>query len=199
MIELSDSVWSAALILLFVMDPLGNLPVVLSLLKDVSHRRRRIIILRELFFALGILLLFLFLGRTILDFLDLRQESVTIAGGIVLLVIGLRMVFPQRHGIMGDQPEGEPFLVPLAVPLIAGPSAMATLILMARSNPDQTVNLLLALVIAWAATAILLLLGPVLYRVLRVRGLVAVERLMGMLLIMIAVQMLINGIEAVRH
>ena len=146
MIDLSDSVWSAAVVLLFVMDPLGNLPVVISLLRDIDPKRRRFIILRELFFALGILLLFLFLGQTILDFLELQQESVTIAGGIVLLVIGLRMVFPQGHGIMGDQPEGEPFLVPLAVPLIAGPSAMATLILMARSNPDQTLSLLFALV-----------------------------------------------------
>jgi multiple antibiotic resistance protein len=199
MIDLNESVWSAAVILLFVMDPLGNLPVVLSLLKDIEPKRRRLIILRELFFALGILLLFLFLGQTILDFLALQQETVTIAGGIVLLVIGLRMVFPQRHGIMGDQPEGEPFLVPLAVPLIAGPSAMATLILMARSNPDHTVSLLLVLVLAWGGTAILLMLGSFLYRVLRLRGLVAVERLMGMLLIMIAVQMILNGIEAVRQ
>jgi multiple antibiotic resistance protein len=198
MIEFSERIWSSAVVLLFVMDPLGNLPVVLSLLKDFDPRRRRLIIVRELFFALGILLLFLFLGQSILDFLALQQESVTIAGGIVLLVIGLRMVFPQRHGVMGDQPEGEPFLVPLAVPLIAGPSAMATLILMAHSHPDQTLNMLAALIIAWVGTAILLLLGQMLYRVLRMRGLLAVERLMGMLLIMIAVQMLLNGIAAVR-
>lgn len=198
MIELTANVWSAAVVLLFVMDPLGNLPVMLSLLKDMEPRRRRLVIIRELLFALGILLLFLFLGQAILHFLDLRQESVTIAGGIVLLVIGLRMIFPQRHGVMGDQIDGEPFLVPLAVPLIAGPSAMATLILMVRSAPDQLGSWLVALLAAWLATAVVLLMGPFLYRVLRVRGLAAVERLMGMLLLMIAVQMVLNGIGALR-
>ncbi|MBD3236974.1 MAG: NAAT family transporter [Candidatus Eisenbacteria bacterium] len=197
--ELGVNIWSAAVVLFFVMDPLGNLPVMLSLLKEMEPRRRRLVILRELFFALAILLLFLFLGQAILDFLDLRQESVTIAGGIVLLVIGLRMIFPlKHHGVMGDQPGGEPFLVPLAVPLIAGPSAMATLILMVRSAPEQLWSWLVALLVAWLTTAVILMMGPFLYRVLRVRGLAAVERLMGMLLLMIAVQMVLNGISALQ-
>ncbi len=198
MVEFSASVWSAAVVLLFVMDPLGNIPLVLSLLKDIDPKRRRTILIRELLIALGILLLFLFLGQNLLEFLDLQQESVTIAGGIVLLIIGLRMIFPQREGVMGSQPEGEPFIVPLAIPLIAGPSALATLILMVRSDPAQILNWLAALLLAWGTTAVLLLMAPLLYRLLRDRGLAALERLMGMLLIMIAVQMLLNGIGALR-
>ena len=193
--EFSTSILSSAVLLLFVMDPLGNIPLFLSLLKDIDARRRRWIILRELMIALGILLMFLFFGQNLLNFLDLEQESVTIAGGIVLLIIGLRMIFPTRDGVMGAQTEGEPFIVPLAIPLIAGPSALATLILMVRSDPGQMMNWLFALLIAWGSSAILLLLAPYLYSILREKGLKALERLMGMLLIMIAVQMLLSGIE----
>ncbi|MEO1480217.1 MAG: MarC family protein, partial [Bacteroidota bacterium] len=132
-----------------------------------------------------------------LDLLHLQQESVTIAGGLVLLVIGLRMVFPTPDGVMGPQPDGEPFIVPLAIPLIAGPSVLATLILMVNAAPDRTGTWALALLMAWGATAALLMAAPLLYRLLRERGLIALERLMGMLLLMIAVQMLVNGIKAV--
>ena len=194
--EIDQSVWSAAVLLLLVMDPLGNIPLFLSLLKDINARRRRRILIRELLIALGILLVFLLFGQRLLDFLQLGQEAVTIAGGIVLLIIGLRMIFPQREGVMGSQPGGEPFIVPLAVPLIAGPSTIATLILMVRRDPEHLANWAAALLIAWSATAILLLAAPVLYRLLRERGLTAVERLMGMILIMVAVQMFLNGLEA---
>jgi multiple antibiotic resistance protein len=193
-VDFGTSIWSAATVLLFVMDPFGNIPLFLSLLKDISPKRRQRIILRELLIALGILLIFLFLGQQILAFLGLQSESVTIAGGIVLLIIGLRMIFPRREGIMGAQLEGEPFIVPLAVPLIAGPSAMATLILMARSAPDRMGEWTLALLAAWGVSAVMLLCAPFLYRVMRQRGLIAVERLMGMLLIMIAVQMCLDGL-----
>lgn len=153
-------------------------------------------LVRELLIALVVLMGFLFAGQTILDLLHVDQESVTIAGGLVLLVIGLRMVFPTPEGVMGAQPDGEPFIVPLAIPLIAGPSVLATLILMVNEAPDRTGTWALALLIAWGTTAVLLMAAPLLYRVLRQRGLVALERLMGMLLLMIAVQMLVNGITA---
>lgn len=195
--ELTPSVWSSAVILVFVMDPVGNIPPILALLRDLPPRRRRLVILRELVIALGVLLGFLLFGQAILDFLDLQQESVTIAGGIVLLIIALRMIFPSREGLMGVMPEGEPLIVPLAVPMIAGPSTMATLILMVRSDPGRLGSWLAALLLAWAVTAVLLLAAPVLYRLLRERGLLAMERLMGMLLVMIAVQMVVNGVRSV--
>ena len=194
--ELGGNVWSAATVLLFVMDPFGNVPTVLALLRDVEPSRRRRVIARELLIALGVLMVFLFAGQAILDFLGLQRESVTIAGGIVLGIIGLRLIFPRPEGLLGHQAAGEPFLVPLAIPLIAGPSAMATVILMARNAPDQVGRSALAILLAWGLTAAVLLAAPALYRLLRERGLQAVARLMGMLLIMIAVQMVLNGLDS---
>lgn len=184
------------MLLFFVMDAFGNAPLALTLLKDVPASRRRKVVLRELLIALAVLVFFLYLGQEILTFLGLHEQSVSIAGGIVLGVIGLRMIFPRADGVMGHQVAGEPFIVPLAIPLIAGPSAMATVILMARSDPTSMSKWLLALLVAWAGTAVVLLSAPLLLRVLRVRGLAALERLMGMLLIMIAVEMVLTGMLA---
>ncbi len=193
-----EQILSAAVTLFLVMDPLGNLPIFLSILKNVEEKRRRGIILRELFIALGVLTLFLFFGQQLLNFLHLEQESVTISGGIVLFSIGIRMVFPSKHNaLMGNNPDEEPFIVPLAIPLIAGPSTIATLILMVNSNPEQVLDFGIALVAAWGIAAIILLSAPFLFKILRNRGLAAIERLMGMLLIMIAVQMFINGIKSI--
>lgn len=194
--DVGGGVLSAAVLLFFVMDPFGNVPLFLTLLKDVDPQRRRKVLLRELTIALGVLLFFLFLGGSILDFLGLHEESVSIAGGIVLAVIGLRMVFPRPEGVMGAQLEGEPFIVPLAIPLIAGPSAMAMVIVMAKSDPTQMGVWLTALLLAWAATALVMLASPLLLRILRQRGLTAIERLMGMVLIMLAVQMVVNGVRS---
>jgi multiple antibiotic resistance protein len=194
---LSASIWSSAVVLFFLMDPLGNVPVVLSVLKDIDPKRQRVIIARELLIALVILLIFLFLGKPMLNFLHLQQEAVTISGGIILLIIGLRMIFPSPEGIVGQQPDGEPFIVPLAIPLIAGPSVLAMLILMTQSGPNKMTDWLFALLIAWVLTAVILLSAPLLLKLLRRRGLTALERLMGMILVMISVQMLINGLKLV--
>lgn len=191
----SLSVWSSAIVLIFLMDPLGNIPVLLSVLKGIDPKRQRVIIMRELLIALGILLIFLFMGKPLLNFLHLQQEAVTISGGIILLIIGLRMIFPTPDGLMGPQPNGEPFIVPLAIPLIAGPSVLAMLMLMTQSSPGKMTHWFLALILAWAITAAILLVAPKLLKVLRERGLIALERLMGMILVMMAVQMLIDGVK----
>ena len=186
--------YSAVVTLFLVMDPLGNIPVFLAVLKAVPPERRRRVLLREIAFAYVVLLVFFLIGDYILRFLGLQQEAVSIAGGIVLFLIALRMIFPGERPLAGDALEGEPFLVPLAIPLIAGPSALATVLLLQRSWSNRE-GLLLAVTIAWMASAILLLSSTFLYRVLRERGLVAVERLMGMLLVMVAVQMLLDGLR----
>lgn len=186
---------SAAVTLFLIMDPLGNLPVLLSLLRDETPRRRFLITLRELLFAYGVLVFFLFSGQAFLNLFDLKQESMSIAAGIVLFLIAIRMIFPpSKGGIMGDTPPGAVFFVPLAVPLIAGPSTLATLVLMVRQDPERIGVWFLAMTIAWLATAAIMLMGNVFYRVLRERGLIALERLMGMLLVVIAVQMLLDGV-----
>ena len=188
---------SSAVVLFFVMDPLGNIPIFLSLLKDIEPKRRWKIISRELLIALVILLIFLFFGQQLLNLLQLESESVSIAGGIILFIIGIRMVFPSRRGVMGDQLEGEPFIVPLAIPLIAGPSTLATLMLFVHSDPTNMLNWLSVLLIAWAITAVILLSAPIFFKIFRKRGLAAIERLMGMILIMISVQMFVTGIRSI--
>ncbi|MDP6211111.1 MAG: YhgN family NAAT transporter [SAR324 cluster bacterium] len=187
---------SAGLTLLLIMDPLGNIPLFLSVLKTVeSESRRRKILIRELFLALLVLLLFLFAGEYLLKWLNLRQEAVSIAGGIVLFLISLRMIFPSEKGIMGEMPEGEPFFVPLAVPLLAGPSTLAMLILLARSQPERIFEWLAAVLGAWAVTSLIMLSSSKLNKLFGKRGLIAVERLMGMVLVAISVQMLMDGIS----
>lgn len=188
---------SVGLTLLLIMDPLGNIPLFLSVLKTVEDdRRRRKILIRELFFALLVLLLFLFVGQYLLQLLNLRQEAVSISGGIVLFLISIRMIFPSEKGVMGDLPDGEPFFVPLAVPLLAGPSTLAMLILLARSQPERIFEWLIAVLGAWSVTSIIMLSSTKLNKLIGKRGLMAVERLMGMVLVAISVQMLMDGISS---
>jgi multiple antibiotic resistance protein len=187
-------IFTAAMTLLLIMDPLGNIPVFMSVLHQLDPQRRHRVLIRELLISLVVLLVFLFLGQYLLQVLHLQQEAISIAGGIVLFLIALRMIFPPEGGIMGDFPEGEPFIVPLAVPLLAGPSTMATLLLLVRSEPGRLVDWLIALTVAWAITAAILLASTFIYRLLRQRGLIAMERLTGMLLVAVAVQMLLSGV-----
>jgi multiple antibiotic resistance protein len=182
-----------AITLLLIMDPLGNIPPFMSALKKVEAERRRKVLLREILIAYVVLLTFLFAGKYILRLLSLQEETISIAGGIVLFLIALRMVFPREEPAR-DTLRGEPFIVPLAIPLIAGPSTLASLLLLQQSSPHSTLQLFLALTLAWFVTAVILLSSTVLYRLLRERGLIALERLMGMLLVMLAVQMFINGV-----
>jgi multiple antibiotic resistance protein len=182
-----------AITLLLIMDPLGNIPPFLSALKKVEPDRRRKVLLREILIAYIVLLAFLFAGKYLLRLLSLQEETISIAGGIVLFLIALRMVFPRQEATL-DTVEGEPFIVPLAIPFIAGPSTLASLLLLQQSSPNNTLQLFLALTIAWIVTAVVLLSSTMLYRLLKDRGVIAVERLMGMLLVMLAVQMFINGI-----
>ena len=190
---------SAFITLLFVMDPLGNIPVFLSILKDVDEKRRQWILARELAIALIVLLIFLWGGEAVLNLLGLRQESISIAGAIILFLIAIRMIVPSPYGLMGETPEGEPFIVPLAIPMVAGPSALAISMLMVTSDPSRMFDWTLALVGAWAAAAVILMCAPLLLKALGNRGLIAVERLMGMILVIISVQMFFDGVGSFLH
>jgi multiple antibiotic resistance protein len=184
---------SAVITLFLIMDPLGNVPIFLSVLKNVAPERRRKVLVREVLIAYVVLLVFLLLGDGMLRIMQIDQETISIAGGIVLFIIALRMIFPQTRA-HGALPEGEPLVVPLAIPLIAGPSALAALLLLHRADPGGTVALWLAMSVAWLLTAAILVAAPFFYRVLGERGLMAMERLMGMVLVMISVQMLLDGV-----
>jgi multiple antibiotic resistance protein len=185
---------SAVVTLFLIMDPLGNVPLFLSVLRLVPPERRRVVLLREIGLAYLVLVAFLLAGRFVMPVLHIEPETISISGGIVLFLIALRMIFPGEKGLIGEPLEGEPFLVPLAIPLFAGPSTLAALLLLQRAARGGPGGLLLALTIAWAASGVILLASTFFYRVLRERGLVALERLMGMVLVMLAVQMLMNGL-----
>lgn len=186
---------TAAATLFFVMDPIGNIPVFNTVLSRFEPRRRAKITARELVIALVIMLVLLFAGTTILNFLGLTQPSLNIAGGVLLFIIALRMIFPLRGAERATTPADEPFIVPLAMPMVAGPSTIAVLLLLSSTAPERIWEWCTALVLAWTAAIVLLTSSPFLLRVLGTRGLKALERLMGMLLVLLATQMLLNGIR----
>jgi multiple antibiotic resistance protein len=186
---------SALITLLFVMDPLGNVPIFLAVLKDVDPARRQRVVIRELCIALAVLMVFLWAGESLLNALSLSQEAVSIAGAIILFLIAIRMIFPSPYGIMGESPAGEPFIVPLAIPSVAGPSALAVTMLFVHSDPTRMLDWTIAVVGAWVICAVALLASPFLLKALGNRGLIAMERLMGMILVIIAVQMFFDGVR----
>jgi MarC family membrane protein len=186
---------SAAVLMFFVMDPLGNVPFFLSALRTVPQSRQRRVIARELVIALLVLVFFLFLGQYVLDVLHVSATALRISGGVVLLLIALRMIFPTPATSLREEIDGEPFIVPLAVPYVAGPSALATELLLVSQEPEAWPVWLGAVLIAWVATAVILFFATGLSRYLGERGLIAIERLMGMLLITVAVQMLMDGLS----
>jgi MarC family membrane protein len=186
---------SAVVILLLVMDPIGNIPLFVSLLRPVEPARRTRVILRECTIALAVLLLFVFFGAAILGVLGLSDPSLTIAGGVILFLIALRMIFRRPEGVFGDTVSGEPFIVPLAIPSIAGPAAIATVMLLASRAPQRMLEWCVAISVAMLATALLLVSADRLAKLAGERGLLAFERLMGLILTAIAVEMLLRGIE----
>ena len=190
------TIFSAALLLFLVMDPFGNIPFFISALKDVDKARHTRIIIRELFIALIFLIVFLFAGQHVLRALQISESALTAAGGMVLFLIAVKMVFPTPGGIGTVQVTGEPFVVPLAIPYVAGPSALAAVLLIMSKEPDRWPEWLSAVVLAWLCTGIIISMSGLLARKLGEKVLLAIERLMGMLLVAIAIQMLMTGIAS---
>jgi multiple antibiotic resistance protein len=186
---------TAALLLFLVMDPLGNIPFWLSALKDVPPERHRPVIVRELLIALVVLVFFLFAGQHLLALLEISEPALTVGGGVILFLIALRMIFPSVDKPLHEEVQGEPFIVPLAIPYVAGPSALATELLLMSREPERWPEWLLALVVAWAISGVIILASSSLRHVLGQKGLIAIERLMGMVLITVSIQMLMTGAE----
>ncbi len=189
------STFSTALLLFLVLDPIGNVPLFIVALKNVDPDRHTQVIARESVIGLGFLVMFLLLGPWILRLLHISQSSLSIAGGIILFLIALKMIFTGAGDVFGITVQGEPLVVPLAVPLIAGPSAMATVMLLMARQPEYWPRWLAAIILAWIPSCCILLFAPALKRLLGERGLIAVERLMGMILATVSVQMLLDGIQ----
>ncbi len=193
------TLYSAIITLILVMDPLGNIPVFLSMLSHVNPKRRRLIIFREAVIAYFILLFFLLYGQHILQAMHISQPALAIAGGIILFLIAIRMIFPDHDQDDRSKPTLEPFIVPLAIPLIAGPSTMAMVMLLASQAPYNMMQWFIALTAAWFVTTVILMFAGALSRVLGQRGLIAVEKLMGMILTTMSVQMFLTGFEQFLH
>jgi MarC family membrane protein len=186
---------SGVVLLLLVCDPLGNIPIFAAALRDVPPERRRWIILRECLIATGILATFVFVGQPFLRLLGLSQTSLQIGGAVVLMLVAIRMVFPSPHGVYGQAPGGEPFIVPLAVPALAGPSALATVLLLVGSSTARTGEWLAAIGIVMAISAVVLSFADQMLRRLGESFAVALERLIGLILAAIAVEMALAGLK----
>lgn len=188
--------YSATMTLFLVMDPLGNIPIFLSVLKPYNHAKSRKIIIREVFFAFLILTLFLFFGRYIMHGLGITEPALSIAGGIILFLIAINMIFPGMGSATSTSQKEEPFIVPLAIPMTAGPSAIAVVMLFVNQNPGHQMIYFASVIVSCLAFLLLMLASRYLMRILGSRGLIAMERLMGMLLTVIAVQMFLQGLQS---
>lgn len=191
-----NEIISAAVLLILIMDPLGNLPIFMSVLKHTEPKRRRAIMIRELFIALLVMLIFLFAGEKILAFLNLRAETVSISGGIILFLIAIKMIFPSATGNSTGLPAGEePFIGSTGHSAGGGPHHLASLMLLSHQYPNQMGHLVIALLIAWGGTFVILLQSSLFLRLLGEKGVNALERLMGLILVMMATQMFLDGVR----
>lgn len=187
---------SAVVLLLIVCDPLGNVPIFISALREVPRERRRTIILRECLIAFAVLVVFVFIGGPFMRLLGLSEVSLQIGGAVVLMLVALRMVFPSPEGIFGQTPSGEPFIVPLAVPALAGPSALATVLLLVSRDPARAWQWVVAIAVVMAVSAVVLAFSERLMQMLGERVTLAFERLLGLVLAAIAVELMLRGIRS---
>lgn len=189
------TIFSIAFTLFLLMDPVGNIPIFLALLKKMDPRKQRRIILRELIIALLFIIAFFFIGDQLLSYLGVKQHSVMISGGIILFLISIKLIFPSKKDTDADYPrEREPFIVPLAVPLVAGPAVLTAVMLYSRQEAGTAI-VLSGIIIAWVVSTVILLASSWLKHVLGWRGITACERLMGLLLTLMAVEMFLEGLK----
>lgn len=193
---------SATILLLLITDPVGNIPIFVKTLRNVAPERRTMVIVREVLIAFLLLLLFMFVGKSFLTTMNLSDVSLQIAGGVILFLIALRMIFPpvelkQEAPQEGDELLAEPLIVPLAIPALAGPSALATVMLLVSQAPERKLEWVAALSVTMLVCAVVLVLAERIQRLLGERVVIAVERLMGLILVAVSVEMLLRGIKAV--
>ena len=193
---------SATILLLLITDPVGNIPIFVKTLRSVAPERRTMVIIREVIIAFLLLLLFMFVGKSFLTTMNLSDVSLQIAGGVILFLIALRMIFPPvelKHDASQETDEllAEPLIVPLAIPALAGPSALATVMLLVSQAPERKLEWVAALSVTMLVCAVVLVLAERIQRLLGERVVIAVERLMGLILVAVSVEMLLRGFKAV--
>lgn len=189
-----SSIFSIALMLFLIIDPVGNIASYLTLMSDVEPKRRNLVLFREMGIALVFMLLANFLGEYIFDLLGISRTTVFLASGVILFLIAIKILFPTQDSFRANLPKGEPFIVPLAIPLTAGPSLLATIMLYASLEPNDLI-MVAAIFAALIAATFVLFVAPGLKRILKSNGLLALEKLMGMVLVLLAVQRLAEGVQ----
>lgn len=190
------NLFSIAFSLFLLIDAVGNIPLFISFLKGINPARQRAIILREMVIALFIILLFSFAGELLMSFLQITPDTIQIAGGIILFILALKMVFPPAHDPNEALPhDSEPFIVPLAIPLVAGPAVLAAVIIYTNQEANHLI-MMGAIMLAWGASLLILILAPSIQKIFGSKGITALERLMGLLLTLIGIQMLMNGVSS---
>jgi MarC family membrane protein len=187
---------SALVLLLLVLDPIGSLPVFISVMRNVAPERRARVALRESALAFGVLVLFMLTGQWFLTLMRLSERSLEVAGGVILLIIAVRMIFASGGEIYASDGQGrEPLIFPLAVPLLAGPSAMATVLLLASRQPERLLAWIGALTVAMLVSAAVLLGADRIRKWIGTSMVSAIEKLMGLVLTAIAVEMILAGLK----
>lgn len=188
-----------AVSLFLLIDSIGNIPYFIHILKGIAPHRQRIIIFREMLIALGLLIIFNFLGEIFLNFLHVSHATVQIAGGVILFILSLKMIFPppKDEHTLETHLTGEPLIVPLATPLVAGPASLAAIMLYSHEQPNYI--MLPAILLAWGASLGILILSPIISHMLGKKGILACEKLMGLIMVLIAVQMFLGGVKSFFH
>ena len=189
-----DFFFSSVITPCLVMDPFGNIPLFVSALKKVSPERRKTVLIRELLIAMAITVAFLFLGKWFLKMFGINSFSMSIAGGIILFIISIKLVFSNEEETHANPKEEEPFIVPLAIPLVAGPAVLSIVMIISAQQPDKFITLLAVLVASVINSAVLMLSSPI-TNLLGKRGLIAIERLSGMILVLMSVDMVMRGVS----
>ncbi|HJD08090.1 MAG TPA: MarC family protein [Candidatus Sutterella merdavium] len=185
--------WGALMLMVLMADPLGNIPITIACMKNVPNHRRVRVIFRECVIAMVTLLLAMFFGHAFMTALGLSDAALTIGGSVIVMLMAIRMVFPSKEGVFGETPDGEPFIVPLAIPAIAGPSTIATIMMIAATDPSRTLEWGAIVVITAFVSFVVLASADWLQQKLGEKVTMAVERLTGLLLAMMATQMFLSG------
>ena len=194
------SFWGGLMLMLLMADPVGNIPLTLACLKTVPNQRRLWVLARECVIAGGILILAMFFGRQFTQMLGLSDAALSIGGAVIVMLMAIRMVFPSKEGIFGETPGGEPMIVPLAVPAIAGPSTIATIIMLAAAQPGRLLEWGAVIVVTMVVCFAVLGSAEWLQRRLGDKVTMAIERLTGLILAMMATQMFLGGLDSyLRH
>ncbi len=188
------TIFSITLVLFLIMDPIGNIASYLKLVDGINPKKQRLILLREMLIALLVMVIFNYIGEGIYDLLQISDPAVRLSSGVILFLISVQILFPNLTGLRENLPKEEPFIIPLAIPLIAGPSVLATIMLYAHMEQSQPV-MLVSILCAWIAALLVMLASKPLYKAMGENGLMACEKLMGMVLVLIAIQRFLDGVE----